>query len=71
MPMCLKHTVLIATLQYLTEKDAALTVLDTTPARASTGWMATTPAPAQKPPDGILRLVAPPVPPSHRLWQRM
>ena len=25
----LKHTVLIATLQYLTEKDAALTVLDT------------------------------------------
>ena len=59
----LKHTVLIATLQYLTEKDAALTVLDTHAGAGLyrlDGDYASTSAEAS---DGILRLVAPEVPP--------
>ena len=55
----LKHTVLIATLQYLTEKDAALTVLDTHAGAGLyrlDGDYASTSAEAS---DGILRLVAP------------
>ena len=59
----LKHTVLIATLQYLTEKDAALTVLDTHAGAGLyrlDGDYASTSAEAA---DGILRLVAPEVPP--------
>ena len=59
----LKHTVLIATLQYLTEKDAALTVLDTHAGAGLyrlDGDYASTSAEAS---DGILRLVAPEAPP--------
>jgi 23S rRNA (adenine2030-N6)-methyltransferase len=59
----LKHTVLIATLQYLTEKDAALTVLDTHAGAGLyrlDGDYASTIAEAS---DGILRLVAPEAPP--------
>ena len=58
MPMC-SSTVLIATLQYLTEKDAALTVLDTHAGAGLyrlDGDYASTSAEAS---DGILRLVAP------------
>lgn len=54
----LKHTVLIATLQYLTEKDAALTVLDTHAGAGLyrlDGDYASTSGEAA---DGILRLVA-------------
>ena len=58
----LKHTVLIAALQYLTEKDAALTVLDTHAGAGLyrlDGDYASTSGEAV---DGILRLTAPGVP---------
>ena len=58
----LKHTVLIAALQYLTEKDAALTVLDTHAGAGLyrlDGDYASTSGEAA---DGVLRLLAPTVP---------
>ena len=58
----LKHTVLIAALQYLTEKDAALTVLDTHAGAGLyrlDGDYASTSGEAA---DGILRLTAPGAP---------
>ena len=60
----LKHTVLIATLQHLLQKDAALTVLDTHAGAGLyrlDGDYATTSAESA---DGILRLVAPATPPA-------
>ena len=60
----LKHTVLIATLQHLLQKDAALTVLDTHAGAGLyrlDGNYATTSAESA---DGILRLVAPATPPA-------
>ena len=60
----LKHTVLIATLQHLLHKDAALTVLDTHAGAGLyrlDGDYATTSAESA---DGILRLVAPATPPA-------
>ena len=60
----LKHTVLIATLEHLLQKDAALTVLDTHAGAGLyrlDGDYATTSAESA---DGILRLVAPATPPA-------
>ncbi|MBS0508169.1 MAG: 23S rRNA (adenine(2030)-N(6))-methyltransferase RlmJ [Proteobacteria bacterium] len=60
----LKHTVLIATLQHLLHKDAALTVLDTHAGAGLyrlDGDYATTSAEAA---DGVLRLVPPATPPA-------
>ncbi|WP_416401548.1 23S rRNA (adenine(2030)-N(6))-methyltransferase RlmJ [Alicycliphilus denitrificans] len=60
----LKHTVLIATLQHLLQKDAALTVLDTHAGAGLyrlDGDYASTSAESA---DGILRLVAPAAPPT-------
>ena len=42
----LKHTVLIAALQHMAQKETAISVIDT---QACTAWMATLPAPAANP----------------------